>query len=219
MSADDPAGPPRAGRAGRAVTAQAVLLGAALSLLNGFVVASLQGAVGVVGREQTMLRIWVAVTLAMLPVYAGVTYAVLRGVARHRAARPGRGRNLGAVGLVAAAGAVVGMLTVAGFAVRDVQMQNAQVESVAWTHFHTAGTDPAAYGGSAGCDAICVVERHTRDAHVRAALRAAPVVAGLDLLAVLWLLAAFGGSVALPVVRASRRSVCAVDLSELVGTH
>ena len=219
MSAVDPAGPTGAGRAGRAVAVQAALLGLALSLLNGFVVASLQGAVGVVGREQTMLRIWVGVTAAMLPVYAGVTYGVLRLVARRRAHRSG-GRSIVTIGLVAAAGAVVGTLTVVGFAVRDVRVQDAQVESVAWTHFHTAGSDPATYGGSAGCDAICVVEQHTRDAHVRAVVRAVPVLAGLDAFSALWLLAAFGGSVALPAAGARRRrAVTLTDLSELVGTR
>ena len=208
--------------AGRAVAAQALLLGGSLSLVNGFVVASLQGAVGVVGREQTMLRIWVAATVLLLPVYTVVVLGVLRSVARRRAARSAAGsaaggRPLAAVGLVAAAAALLGSLVVVGFAVWDTHVQDQQVESVAWTHFHAAGTDPVAYGGKAGCDAVCVVEAHTRAAHVRAVVRAVPVTAALDGVVVLWLLAAFGGVVAMPAPRASRRLVAA-DLAELVGT-
>ncbi|MBI4941187.1 MAG: hypothetical protein HY830_10615 [Actinobacteria bacterium] len=193
-----PAGTRRArpGRpAGPVLLVQAAVAGAVLATANGFVAAALRGAVGVVGREHDLLVDWVAGALVLLPVYAGLTFAVLRGLADRPA---GWSRTLAAAGLLVVGAGVVATLQLGAEAVLDVRAQDRELGTSA-AHFHAAVQDPAlVVGGSASCDRRCVARGETVRAHVRAVGTAVPVLVAADLVLVAWLVCAAGGEVAFP---------------------
>lgn len=195
--------------AGRAALGQALAAGTLLSVVNGFVLASLQGAVGLVGREQTLLRVWVLAGCVMLPVYTAVVLRVLRRAAARR--KVAAVHPLVAVAAIAVAGALTATVAMAAVAAWDVRQQDRQTAKILGSHLgHAAGSVSAS-----GCDAICAAQHRTLTAHVKSVAIAAPVVLVLDAVATGWLIAAFGGEVA--PVRVRRR--VALDLSELIGTH
>lgn len=176
--------------------AQAGVVGAVLATANGFVAAALRGAVGVVGREHDLLVDWVVGSVVLLPVYAGLTLAVLRAVADRRAG-PGWPRTLLAAGLLLVGAGVVATLQLAADAVLDVRAQDRELAASS-THFHAVDDPALVVGGSASCDRRCVARGETVRAHVRAVGTAVPVLVATDLVLVTWLVCAAGGEVAFP---------------------
>ncbi|WP_088286605.1 hypothetical protein [Kineosporia sp. A_224] len=193
----DVAGRARQGRpVGPVLLVQALVVGAVLATANGFVAAALRGAVGVVGREHDLLVDWVVGAVVLLPVYAGLTLAVLRAVADRRAA-PGWSRTFAAAGLLVFGAGVVATLQLGAEAVLDVRAQDRELASSS-AHFHAAQDPALVAGGSASCDRRCVARGETVRAHVRAAGAAVPVLVATDLVLVAWLVCAAGGEVAFP---------------------
>ncbi|WP_088314120.1 hypothetical protein [Kineosporia sp. R_H_3] len=192
------AAPARGTGPGRAVlVVESGVVGAVLGTPNGFVVASLRGAVGTVGREQDLLVHWVVGAVVLTPVYAALTLLVLQAVA-DRARGPRRLRPLVAAGLLVLAATVVATAQAGVEAVLDVRAQDRELATASGVHFHGTSDPALVVGGSASCDRLCVAHGQTVRSHVRAVATAVPVLLVADLVLVVWLVCAAGGEVAFP---------------------
>ncbi|WP_448628036.1 hypothetical protein [Geodermatophilus sp. URMC 64] len=181
-----------------------VALAALMAYADGFVLTSIQGAVGAIERAQSPFATWLLSSTLLLPVYLLAVLAALAHARRRLgpALRSGR-RIVAAALLVAAAGTLVGFGAVVTSAVYDYRLQSELVARIHATH--AAGNQVRAPDAGT-CTGLCASLEQTRAADERAARYATATDLGLNVVIVGWVLALRGGRLEIPERRALRRS-------------
>lgn len=167
---------------------------------GGFIVVSLQGAVGAVERVGDPFRRWVATSLLLVPVYV---LAVLGAVALARwwfaDTRFCRLLYATAVVTMIAATSMAGVLTVATSAAYDYRLQSARLERAAAVVDDLTAGAPAVAASDPGTSVqvsvclVCESRRKTLETHVRAGTLASIVTLVTNSVLVLWVIALRGG--------------------------
>jgi hypothetical protein len=176
-----------------------VALAALMAYGDGFLLTSLQGAVGDIARSGSPFASWLRDSSLLLPLFALAVLGALALARRRFGPRlDSPGRVVKAAIVVALAGSVVGIGAIAASSAHDYQLQSAQLRFAHATH------DPAAHAHDpTACTGDCAVQRQrTLDAHVRAVGYAVPAVVVTDLMLVGWVIALRGGRID---VRTDRR--------------
>lgn len=168
------------------------------ALASGFIVISLQGAVGAAERVGDPFRRWLTISAAVVPVHVLAVLAAV-ALARWWFADSRFRRLLYASTLVTmiAATSIVGVAEVAGSAAYDYRFQSARIERTA---AQTAGLvgESAAEASSPGTYTIsvcttCESRRRTLATHVRGGTVASIVTLIANAVIVLWVVAFRGG--------------------------
>jgi hypothetical protein len=162
-----------------------VVLAALLAYADGFILTSIQGAVGAIERAQHPFSFWLRTSTLMLPVFL-LSVLVALAVARRLVGpvlRSARKVVLAAV-LIVLAGSAVGSAEMVVSAAYDYQLQSAQGQA----HMNmSVPADPSA------CTGMCAAQQSQFDLDQRAARLGSVLVLGANLVAVGWVLALRGG--------------------------
>jgi hypothetical protein len=168
-----------------------------IAYCDGFLLTSVEGAVGPAAKSREPFSRWLRDSTLMLPIFLVAIVAAL--TLTHRWFRHRR-RELVIVGAAAALIIVITTgLSITELAVSsasDYRAQSSEIESVYAHHQHTdAPEDGTVVAVSAAeCDAACAAQQHaTLTTHVRAAKAAALVLLLTNVVLVVWLLAMRGG--------------------------
>jgi hypothetical protein len=186
-----------------------VVLAVVLAAADGFILTSLQGAVGAIERSQGPFASWARDTAIVLPVFVlAVMWAFYRAHRKHgltsRTMRSWK-RTIATALLIAGAATAVGIVETTISAGYDYRLQSDLLQRTAVLHNHqVAGasgsvtTDPAYDAGSWSPE-----QRQTMALDVKAVGYGAGIMLGVNIVLVGWIVALRGGR--LDVVPASRR--------------
>lgn len=191
----DVAVPPRTGR--RTPWFLVLLLAAPICALNVFLLVSLEGSVGYIGRADEPFAQWVRHSVVVLPLYVAavaLTLAVIRRRTLGRRPRRATATGLLALTLVTSA---LGLADVAANSAYDYHRQSIQLQDVKRTHFtapiELPGQVSTQATGDGSCDVLCQQLRQTLSTHLRALSYVALVLLASNLFLVGWVVAARGG--------------------------
>jgi hypothetical protein len=189
----------------KTVVALAVVLAAA----DGFIVTSLQGAVGAIQRAQGPFSSWLRDTAIVLPVFVlAVMWAFYRAHRKHGLASPAMRswkRTVATALLVVGAATAVGVVETAVSAALDYRLQSQQLAASAAVHGHAAdGVSGAVTNNQAYSDGLwSPLQRQTMALDVKAVGFGAGIILATNIVIVGWIVALRGGR--LDVVAARRR--------------
>jgi hypothetical protein len=189
----------------KTVIALAVVLAAA----DGFIVTSLQGAVGAIQRAQGPFSSWLRDTAIMIPFFViAVMWAFYRAHRKHgldsRGMRSWK-RTVAAALLIVGATTVVGILQTSVSAAIDYRLQSQQLAATAAVHGHAAdGVSGAITDNQAYSDGVwSPLQRQTMALDVKAVGFGAGIILATNIVLVGWIVALRGGR--LDVLPARRR--------------
>jgi hypothetical protein len=181
-----------------------VILAAVMAVADTFVLTSLTGAVGAIERTQGLFGSWLIESLILLPLFVLAELLILKW-ARKRYGMSLRGprRILTASLLIALTGTVVGVAAVTASAGYDYYLQASQIDLSGPVHEHDAGLPGTPAGDAhaaahANCDETCQEKQQTLQDDLRGVGFSGPILLGVNLLLVAWMLAAFGGELSAP---------------------
>jgi hypothetical protein len=162
-----------------------VVLAGLMALGDGFVLTSIQGAVGAIERAQHPFAFWVRTSALMLPVFV-LSVLVALAVARRLVGPALRtpAKVVVAALLIVLAGSAVGTGEMVVSAAYDYQLQSAQG---GMRMDMTVPVDPSS------CTGVCAAQQSQFDLDQRAARLGSVLVLGSNLLLVGWVLALRGG--------------------------
>jgi hypothetical protein len=179
-----------------------VVLSVLMAYADGFVVTSVQGAVGAIERTTSPFATWLRTSTLLLPVFFLAVLGAFALARRRLGPALHRPRTvLAAALLVIAAGSLVGTAEIAVSAAYDYHLQSAALQAGA--AFHDHGHDHGAAHGAEAC-AFCADQAQTRAVDERAARYAGRVVLGANAVLVLLVVGLRGGR--LDVVPRTRRA-------------
>jgi hypothetical protein len=163
-----------------------------MAYADGFLMISLQGAVGAIQRTRQPLANWLRDSTLMLPVFAFAVLSALAAARRRYGPVLRRARTvLAAAMMIVVAGSVVGIGEIVASSAYDYYLQSRQLERTDSTHVHQAGggnvNDPS------NCAATCQALRSTLMVHERAVEYGGAVVLVTNLVVVGGLVALRGG--------------------------
>ena len=168
------------------------LLSAVLAYADGFVLTSLQAAIGTVDRTNGLFMTWLRRGTLLLPLFVlAVLWALRRAHRRYGNPLPTSRAVAVASLLTVVAGTAVGVGAVAVSSASSYGVQAHELETTQAIHFHVAGSTPSQRPGE--CGGICRAERSTLAVHVRGVGYAGGVLLGMNLVLVAWVVAARGG--------------------------
>lgn len=175
------------------------LLAIVMTYADGFVITVMTGAVGAIQRTQAPFVSWLIDSTILLPLYVLAVLVAFR-ITRRRVAPVLRGARKVLLGslVVAIAGTVIGLLAAAANAGYDYNLQHNELVVSGPVH---ADHDTVIPGEPAGhnhptCDELCSQEHDTLVADVKALGFGGPIILILNVLAVGWMVALLGGSLA-----------------------
>ena len=175
---------------GRMPWGTVAVLAVLMAYADGFVLTSVQGAVGAIERTTSPFATWLRTSTLLLPVFflavlgAFVLARRRLGPALHRPRKV-----IAAALLVIAAGSLVGTAEVAVSAAYDYHLQSAALQAGATLHGHVHG---ASASGHSAC-AFCTDQAQTRAVDESAARDAGRVILGANAVLVVWVTAMRGG--------------------------
>ncbi|HZE31179.1 MAG TPA: hypothetical protein VE198_07060 [Actinoallomurus sp.] len=186
------------------VFALAIVMAAA----DGFILTSLQGAVGAIERSQGPFASWARDTAIVLPVFVvAVMWAFTRAHRKHGLTSPAMRswrRIVTTALLIVAAGTTVGVAETTVSAAMDYRLQSQLLQRMAVTHGHATGPSGAAGVDPAYSDGSWTPEqRQTMALDVKAVGYGAGLILGANIVLVGWVVALRGGR--LDVVPSRRR--------------
>jgi hypothetical protein len=184
-------------------------LAVAMAAADGFIVTSIQGAVGAIERAQGPFASWLRDTAIILPVFVvAVMWAFTRAHRKHGLASPAMRswrRVITTALLIVAAGTAVGAVETGINAALDYRLQSQLLEKTAGLHSHTIATssgsptaDPAYSDGTWSPE-----QRATMALDVKAAAVGSGLILATNIVLVGWIVALRGGR--LDVVPSRRR--------------
>jgi hypothetical protein len=180
------------GPAGRASRLTVVALGALMAYADGFVLTTIQGAVGATQRADHPFSSWLLHATSMVPVFVIVVHRVLAHARRRAGSHLRRPRAVVVAALlVALAGSGVGVAAVAASGLADYRLQVAQIEHTQAVHAHGGAVAPQA---EPACGAGCAAQRASLAVDVRAAAYGSAAIVGVNAVLVAWVVALRGGS-------------------------
>ena len=187
------------------VFALAILMAA----VDGFILTSLQGAVGAIERAQGPFKSWLRDTAIVLPLFVvAVMWAFTRAHRKHGLASPAMRswrRVISTALLIVAAGTAVGVAETTVSAAIDYRLQSQLLERMSATHGHaispgSTATDEAYSDGSWSSE-----QRQTMALDVKAVGFGSGLILGANIIVVGWVVALRGGR--LDVAPSRRRRV------------
>jgi hypothetical protein len=185
------------------VFALAVLMAA----VDGFILTSLQGAVGAIERSQGPFASWARDTAIILPVFVvAVMWAFTRAHRKHgltSAAMRSWRRVVATALLVVAAGTAVGIAETTVSAAIDYRLQSQLLQRMSVTHNHAGSTGGLAPDSAYADRGWTPEQRDTMALDVKAVGYGSAMILGANLIVVGWVVALRGGR--LDVVPSRRR--------------
>ncbi|HEY7101681.1 MAG TPA: hypothetical protein VH573_08585 [Mycobacteriales bacterium] len=189
-----------------------VVLAVVMAAADGFIVTSIQGAVGAIQRAQSPFASWTRDTAIMLPIFVvAVMWAFTRAHQKHgltsRAMQSWR-RVVTTALLIVAAGTAVGIVHTVVNAGIDYRLQSQQLQQTALTHGHahdavgSAGTTSNSPYSDSGWTSE---QRQTMAVDVKAAGLGSGLILAANVILVGWVVAMRGGR--LDMVPSRRRRV------------
>jgi hypothetical protein len=169
-----------------------VVLAALMAYADGFVLTSLEGAVGAIERVQGPFATWLRNSTLMVPVFVLAVLAALAfarsrlGPTLHTARKV-----MTAALLIAAAGGVVGSAEVAMSLAYDYHLQSELLESSASTHAHAVTGAPVSEAGT--CTGTCAAGEAQLAVITHAARLGSGAAVAVNVVLVGWVVAARGG--------------------------
>jgi len=192
------------------------VLAIVMAAADGFIVTSIQGAVGAIERAQGPFASWSRDTAIILPLFVvAVMWAFTRAHRKHGLTSPAMRswrRVLTTALLIVAAGTAVGIAETAFNAGMDYRLQSQLLEKTAGLHSHSIASssgspvaDPAYSDGTWSPE-----QRATMALDVRAAAYGAGLILATNLVLVGWIVALRGGRLDVVPTRRRRLSGTAV---------
>jgi hypothetical protein len=201
-----------------------VVLAVVMAAADGFIITSLQGAVGAIERSQGPFLGWARDTALMIPLFVlAVMWAFTRAHRKHdlRSKALSKPRKVVATALlIVAAGSVVGIGQTTASAAADYRLQSNLLEKTAGLHNHSIGTaaGPIANPDYANSSTWSPEQRQTMALDVKAVGYGAGLVVIANLVLVGWVVALRGGRLNVVATRRRRRSEATVPAASPVTT-
>jgi hypothetical protein len=187
------------------------LLALLMAAVDGFIVTSIQGAVGAIERSQGPFLSWLRDTAIMLPVFfVAVMWAFTRAHRKHGLASPAMRtwrRVVTTALLIVAAGTAVGLAQTTASAAMDYRLQSQLLQRTSALHSdHVIGSNGSPTANQAYTDGNWSPEqRQTMALDVKAVGFGGGLILSANLILVGWVIALRGGR--LDVVASRRRRV------------
>ena len=193
-----------------------VVLGIVLAYADGYILVALTGAVGAIERTAHPFSAWLEESAILVPFFVLAELLVLRIVRRRTGPvlRSGKAVLVAAL-LLAVGGTAAGVLAVTASAAYDYNLQTQLIDFS--SQFSDQNGDPLIKAGSTvargNCNTmVCDEERFSLATDVRGVGIGVPILLGINLVLVGWVLAAFGGRLGAPARRtAAATTVTAAD--------
>jgi uncharacterized membrane protein YhdT len=174
-----------------------IVLGIVLAYADGYVLVALTGAVGAIQRTNHPFPAWLEESAILVPFFILAELLILRLIRRRSgpALRSRRSLVVAAL-LLAVTGTVTGVLGVTASAAYDFSLQTQLIDFS--SQFSDQNGDPLITAGSTAargnCNSmICNEERFSLATDVRGIAISVPILLGINLVLVGWVLAGFGG--------------------------
>ena len=184
-----------------------IVLGIVLAYADGYLLVALTGAVGAIERTNHPFGAWLEESAVLVPVFILAELLVLWLVRRKTGPALRSGKAVAIVALLLAlGGTVVGVAAVTASAAYDYRLQTNLIdyeEQPALQHDNGVPLIPAGSTIARGnCNSmICNDERFSLATDLRGIGIGAPLLLGINIVMVAWILAAFGGRLGAPTRR------------------
>ena len=179
-------------------------LAVAMAFADGFWMTSLRAAFGAIERSQGLFVSWLRESTLILPLFVVAVLATLTLALRKFGPGVRNGRTALVTALMmAAAGALVGVIEIVVSSLYDFHLQSQQLTLMAGMH--------------GDCDASCLaaLQDATFGVQVKAVLIGAALLLATNLLVVGWVVALYGGRIT--VSKPARRSAASIAIPDLGG--
>ena len=184
-----------------------IVLGVVLAYADGYILVALTGAVGAIERTNHPFVAWLQESAVLVPVFILGELLVLRLIRRRTgpAFRSGKAVAIAAL-LLALGSTVVGVVAVTASAAYDYRLQTDLIDyeqQPALQHDNGVPLIPAGSTVARGnCNSmICNDERFSLATDLRGIGIGAPLLLGINIVLVAWVVAAFGGRLGTPIRR------------------
>jgi hypothetical protein len=168
------------------------VLAVLMAYADGFVLTSIQGAVGAIERAQGPFAFWLRTSTLMLPLFAlAVVGALVFARRRFGPSLRAPGRVVAAALVIVVAGGVVGTGELVVSTAYDYHLQSELLLTTESTHAHVVpDAQPTAPGA---CTGVCAAQQLQLAVDQRAARLGSALVLGVNLVLVGWVVACRGG--------------------------
>ncbi len=179
-----------------------VVIAVILAYADGYVLVALTGAVGAIQRTDHPFPAWLEESAVLVPLFILAELLMLRHVRRRTGSvLPSRKALVVSALLLAVGGTVVGVLGVSVSAAYDYHLQTDLIDFSA--RFSDQNGDPLITAGSTvargNCNSmICNEQRFSLATDVRGVAFSVPILLGINIVLIAWILAAFGGRLGVP---------------------
>jgi hypothetical protein len=180
-----------------------IVLGVVLAYADGYVLVALTGAVGAIQRTNHPFPAWLEESAVLVPLFILAELLVLRLI-RRRAGPVLRSWRAVVVSafLIAVAGTFAGTIGITASAAYDFSLQTKLIDFDA--QFMDQNGDPLVTAGSTvargNCNSmICDEQRFSLATDLRGVGIAVPLLLGINIVMIGWVLAGFGGRLGAPV--------------------
>ncbi|GLY69015.1 hypothetical protein [Amycolatopsis taiwanensis] len=188
-----------------------IVLGIVLGYGDGYVLVALTGAAGAIERTNHPFSSWLEESAFLVPLFILAELLVLRRIRRRSGPVLRSGKAvLGTALLIAVAGTVTGFVGVAVSAALDYRLQTQLIEFS--SRFGDQNGDPLITAGSTAargnCNSmVCNEERLSLASDARGVAISAPILLGVNVVLVGWVLAGFGGRLGAPAGRRATTTI------------
>jgi len=212
------------------------LLAIVLAYADGAVITVIKGATGSIARVQSPFSSWLTDSTVLVPVFLLAVLIAFRISHRRIGSELRSPRRVLAAGLlIGLIGSVAGIAALVASGGYDYYLQSNELQATGPTHDHDAGL-PGANGltgtGAAGtaapagaaaghshadCEEVCQEIQQTLSGDVQAIGIGGPIILGVNLVLVGWLLAMLGGRLSTTSSETERTDLAAATSSTTVG--
>lgn len=188
-----------------------IVLAIVLAYGNGYILVALTGAAGAIERTNHPFSSWLEESAVLVPFFILAELLVLRRVRRRRGpVLRSRKAVMVAALLIAIAGTATGFIAVTLSAALDYRLQTQLIEFS--SRFDDQNGDPLVTAGSTtargNCNSmICNEERLSLASDARGVAISAPILLGVNVVLVGWVLAGFGGRLGTRVRRTDTTTI------------
>lgn len=182
-----------------------IVLGIVLAYGDGYILVALTGAAGAIERTNHPFTTWLEESAVLVPLFILAELLILRRVRRRTGPvlRSGKAVLRTAL-LIAVAGTLTGFVGVTVSAALDYRLQTQLIDFS--SQFHDQNGDPLVTAGSTtargNCNSMaCNEKRLSLASDARGVAISAPILLGVNVVLVGWVLAGFGGRLGAPVRR------------------
>ncbi|HEX3647389.1 MAG TPA: hypothetical protein VHV49_03120 [Pseudonocardiaceae bacterium] len=182
-----------------------IVFGIVMAYADGYILVALTGAVGAIQRTEHLFGAWLEESAVLVPLFVLAELLVLRLVRRRTGPVLRSGKAVVVTALVIAlGGTVAGVLAVTASAAYDYNLQTQLIDFSA--QFSDQNGDPLVKAGATvargNCNSmICNEERFSLATDIRGVGVGTPILLGINVVLVGWILTLFGGRLGAPARR------------------